>query len=159
MLDSHTLVTELLLLISALIGPVHPLQQVIPLKKKIDALTHFARTGDARQYNKVLAEIRKKKAWAETFWAGRKRMRKQLEEGMRRDMDFLNRAGAEAPQIQYRIDADRRTLETIALQESVFPKLIDRRRKEEKAFVQVFRFLENTRKGLKLPNKDAESRR
>jgi hypothetical protein len=98
-----------------------------------------------------LADLRKKKAWAENSLERKKTTKKSLEKAIGNDLELLKGAGALAPKIQDRIDGRRKQLDSIASREPMFRKLITGRAKEEKAFLQLYRVIEKMRKELKAP--------
>jgi hypothetical protein len=147
----QTLLAQFLLFLSAFAGPQGNLDKTTTWQQKINALANFAQTGDARACKKVLAAIRKNKAWAEDFFAKGQKAKQGIEEGIRNLQRIMKNAGAQAARRQREIESLKRTLETLKSEELWLPRLIAGRAKEEKAFLLLYRCIEKGRKKLAAP--------
>jgi hypothetical protein len=147
--NGSALLSQFLAFVSAFLGPAGSPPQTIPAHKKVTALCRFAQTGDRRDCQKILARIRKKKTWAEGLLEGHRKTRRELEAGIRNAEKRLRRAGAHAAMVQSQIEDLKQTVSIIDFLEPRLRQWIPERAREEKAFLQLYRFVEKTRKNLK----------
>jgi hypothetical protein len=111
--NGSALLSELLVFLGAFLGPAGSPPQTIPAHKKVTALCRFAQTGNHRDCQKVLTNIRKKKVWAESSLKGLRKTRPEIEAGIRNAENRLRGAAAQAPNVRSEIDALQRTLSVI----------------------------------------------
>jgi hypothetical protein len=147
----QTLLAQFLLFLSAFAGPLPNSPQPMPWQHKVKALAHFASTGDARECNKILAAIRKKKTWAEDFLKAQRKAKKEIEAGIDNLQRIVMKAGAQAAMWQRGIESRKRTLSTMNFLEPRMRAFLNARVKEEKAFNLIYRCIEKGRKKLAAP--------
>jgi hypothetical protein len=137
--DGWSAVMQILIFVGAFVGPEQNPKEMVSLQRKLDALTQLAQTGDTRRCDDVIDTIRKKKTEAGDTLKLYLKARKELHDGVARDLKWLQNNGAADPNIkitkQEDIAAKVAMLEVIRFHETRLDKLIAGREQEEQAFV------------------------
>jgi hypothetical protein len=150
--DGLYLLLQQALLLSVFIGPEYNATQMVPFEKKMDALTLFQRTGDASEYNAVIASIRTRKVEAEDTLRIYLKGKKQLEDGIANDFELLQKARPrEALGLQKTIDASMRSLETDNYHVARLTAVIEGRVQEERLFTAFYEVIKAERARRKAP--------
>jgi hypothetical protein len=148
-----TLLVQFLKQFTALAGPYehtlcpHP----IPIGEKAKALLLVAQKGDASEHKKVLALIAKKRKETEALLAKHKGFVKELEDAIRADQAQLARVKGDTSDIEKRIAGNKRGLQFQGRCLAEFRANIEARNKEEQAWQEALRLIEQARKAVKKP--------
>jgi hypothetical protein len=152
-LDGFSTVMQILFFVGALVGPDQNAKEMVSLQRKLDALTQLAQKGDTRQCDDVIDTIRKKKTETGDELKLYLKARKELHDGVARDLKWLQNNGAADPNIkiikQEDIAAKAAMLEVIRFHETRLDKLIAGREQEEQAFALLCEAIKLNRRASK----------
>jgi hypothetical protein len=146
-----TLLIQVLLQLADALGPFDDKFSPSPvsLQPKVKALLLIAQKGDSSEHKKELAAIRQRQKKTEDLIAKHRGFLKEVQDSLRDDKALLAKTQGDTSGIEKRIAGHKRSLAVLTGDVACLRKSLQDRVKEEKAWVEVLRLIDNARKTKK----------